>query len=182
MDQIEQRVNHIIVSNKIVPRYPFFVLSILESFESFMPGSVPITSFGNCYYALIVSRLVHAGIKSDDAINSCFNFLEELAYATYVSKSYEATDELDLSAFVVQYREDFIIHDALLNRLKHSEFGVIDTNGAFRTDYIYYFMLGKYLANSQKTKYDVVERLCENSHTENNFLTILFTIHHTNDN
>ena len=43
-------------------------------------------------------------------------------------------------------------------------------------------MLGKYLANSQKTKSDVVERLCENSHIENNFLTILFTIHHTNDN
>ena len=182
VDQIEQRVNHIIVSNKIVPRYPFFVLSILESFESFMPGSVPITSFGHCYYALIVSRLVHAGINSDDAIDSCFNFLEELAYATYVSKSHEATDELDLSAFVVQYREDFIIRDALLNRLKHSEFGVIDTNGAFRTDYIYYFILGKYLANSQKIKYDVIERLCENSHTEDNFLTILFTIHHTNDN
>ena len=116
VDQIEQRVNHIIVSNKIVPRYPFFVLSILESFGVVYAGE----RADHFVWALLLRAdrflgLVHAGINSDDAINSCFNFLEELAYATYVSKWHEATDELDLSAFVVQYREDFIIRDALLN-------------------------------------------------------------------
>ena len=182
VDQIEQRVNHIIVSNKIVPRYPFFVLSILESFDTFTPGSMPITSFGHCYYALIVSRLVHAGIGSDDAMNTCFNFLEEIAYATYVRKNCGSEDQGDLENFVARYRKHFIIQDAILNRLSHPEFGVIDNSGNFRSDYIYYFMLGKYLANGRNNDDDTIAALCDDIHLETNFLTILFTIHHTNDN
>ena len=182
VDRDEERVNHIIVSNRVVPRFPFFVLSILESFETFMPGNVPITSFGHCYSALIVSRLIHAGISnSDDAINACFNFLEELAYATYKQKIADATGQIDLPTFVAQYDIDFIIHRTIINRLKHPDFGVINENGTFRTDYIYYFMLGKYLANSQKSSPELIADICEHSHIENNFLTILFTIHHTND-
>ena len=182
VDQIEQRVNNIIVSNKIVPRYPFYVLSILESFDTFTPGSVPITSFGHCYYALIVSRLLHAGIGSDDAMNTCFNFLEQLAYDTYIRTIGGGDSQVDLSDFATSYRQDYIIHDAILNRLAHPEFGVIDAKGIFRNDYAYYFMLGKYLANNQNNNNDIIVDLCDNSHVENNFLLILFTIHHTNDN
>ena len=37
VDRIEDRVNSIILTDKIVPRYPFFVLCILQTFEAYMP-------------------------------------------------------------------------------------------------------------------------------------------------
>lgn len=66
VDQIEDRVNSIIISNKIVPRYPFFVLSILQAYEAFMPENLSITSYGHCYQVLIISNLVKAGISRAD--------------------------------------------------------------------------------------------------------------------
>ena len=57
VDRVEGKINSIIISNRIVPRYPFYVLSILQSEERFMPD-VPLTSFGHCYCVLIVAHLV----------------------------------------------------------------------------------------------------------------------------
>ena len=37
IDQIEDRLNSIILHSRIVPRYPFYILSILQTFEAFMP-------------------------------------------------------------------------------------------------------------------------------------------------
>ena len=61
IDRIEDRVNSIIIHDKIVPRYPFFVLCILQTYEGYMPMGLSITSYGHCYYALIVASLVRAG-------------------------------------------------------------------------------------------------------------------------
>ena len=57
VDQVENRVNSTIISDKIVPRYPFFVLSILQTYEAFMPDNMRITSYGHCYYVLILANL-----------------------------------------------------------------------------------------------------------------------------
>ena len=45
VDQVEREINSVII-NKIVPRYPFFVLSILQTFEAFMPQDLRITAYG----------------------------------------------------------------------------------------------------------------------------------------
>ena len=44
VDQIEDYVNGIVDRNRIVPRYPFFVLSILQTMEGFMPANMEIHS------------------------------------------------------------------------------------------------------------------------------------------
>ena len=79
IDQVENQVNAVIISNRIVPRYPFYVLSILQTYEAFMPTNMSITSHGYCYQVLIIAHLLKAGIsRSDDEIDSCFNFVERL--------------------------------------------------------------------------------------------------------
>ena len=84
VDQVEDRVNSIIISNNILPRYPFFVLSILQTYEGFMPDNMSVTSYGHCYNVLIVSSLVRSGISnSDDEINACFNFAAQLAFELF---------------------------------------------------------------------------------------------------
>ena len=37
IDAIENRINEVIINNRVLPRYPFYILSILQAREGFMP-------------------------------------------------------------------------------------------------------------------------------------------------
>ena len=182
VDRIEDRVNSIILKERVVPRYPFFVLCILQTFEAYMPANLAITSYGHCYYALIVASLVRAGISRQDSdMNSCFNFAEHLAYEAYLRKQDKESPELDLDEFIEAYRRDYYISQANISRLKHYEFGLIDELGQFRIPYMHYFFLGRFLSRGGPNQIEVIQRMCDETHIPENFLTLLFTVHHTND-
>ena len=182
VDQIEGHVNAIIVSRHILPRYAFYILSILQTREAYMPGNMSITSYGHCYHALIVANLVRSGIsESDDAVNACFNFAEQLAFATHLTKQQGVTAVVDFESFLEDYHSRFIIRESFINRLMHPTFGIINERGLFRSDYMYYFFLGKFLSRNTSEANEILADLCEHSHRESNYLTLLFTIHHTND-
>ena len=183
VDQIEKRVNSIIISNKIVPRYPFFVLSILQTYEGFMPDDLSITAYGHCYQVLIIANLIKAGIsRKDNDINACFNFAENLAFKIYQDTKLQTQTKLDFGKFVEEYRQRFIISDSILSRLRKHDYGIITSDGSFRAPYVYYFFLGRFLSKESKQNKDIVEQMCEQSHVSSNYLTLLFIIHHTNDN
>ena len=180
VDHVERRVNSIVVSDRIFPRYPFYILSILQSFEAYMPTNISITSYGHCYYVLIVASLIRAGIRaSDDSVNACFNFAEHLAFARYRWQESEEKEAFDFEDFQAQYRVQFIIDVSLVNRLKHSSFGIIDDFGKFRSLYMYYFFLGRYIAQEYEVRDEIVDSMAEAAHIEKNYLTLMFTIHHT---
>lgn len=183
IDQIESRVNSIIISNKIVPRYPFFVLSILQTYEGFMPDDLSITAYGHCYQVLIIASLIKAGIsRQDNDINACFNFAENLAFKIYQGKNSQTQAKFDFAKFVDEYRQKFIISNSILSRLTKHDYGIITNNGCFRAPYVYYFFLGRFLSKESRIKNDIVQQMCEQSHMSSNYLTLLFIIHHTNDN
>ena len=183
VDRIENDVNAIITSKKIVPRYPFFVLSILQTYEGFMPDDLSITSYGYCYQVLIVATLRKAGISMEDyAINTCYNFAEKLAFKIYQNTKSRDVTQLDFNEFVKEYREEFIIEDAILSRLIDDDYGIISTEGNFKMPYIYYFFLGGFLSKKGTKNEDVIKEMCKRSHVKLNYLTLLFIIHHTNDN
>ena len=181
VDQVENKVNSIIISNRIVPRYPFYVLSILQSEERFMPD-MPLTSFGHCYYILIVAHLVKSGVsRKDEDLNACFNFLERLPFHIYNRNSDEGDSGIDLDAFVMKYRDQYFIAESLVNRLRHIEYGILDKQGVFRQSYMYYYFLAKFLANNTEEHYGLIEGLCKDNHVGDNHLIVLFLIHHTSD-
>ena len=183
VDEIEGRVNSII-NNRILPRYPFYVLSVIQTFEGFMPRNMSITTHGHCYYVLIISRLIKAGIPNrDEDINVCLNFAERLAFRIY---DYEEVrdldfDQLTFTKFVNEYRESYIIRDSILNRLRHSEYGILTEAGQFRIPYMQYFFLGMYLAKPGQEQKEVTEKICQFSHLPANHLILLFIIHHAVD-
>ena len=124
VDQIESHVNSIIISNKIVPRYPFFVLSILQTYEGFMPEDLSITSYGHCYQILIIANLMKSGIsREDNEINTCFNFAENLAFKIYQNTKLQTWDNSDFEEFVKEYTENYIIPGSILSRLKKDDYG-----------------------------------------------------------
>ena len=180
VDQIEDRVNSIIISEKIVPRYPFFVLSILQTYEAFMPSNMRITSYGHCYYVMILANFIKAGIpRSDDAINACLHFAENLAFRIYQSE--EQDSALDFEKFIAEYKEKFLISSSILSRLQSDDFGIVTKEGHFKTVYMYYFFLGRFLSKNAEEHKDVIGKMCGESHVTSNHLTLLFIIHHTND-
>ena len=180
VDQVENRINSIIISNKIVPRYPFFVLCILQTYEAYMPSSLAITSYGHCYYALIVASLVRAGIsQADSDINVCFNFAENLAFKIYRHRNSGKDARFDFEEFVRDYQREFVIPSSTINRLKDDEFGLVTAEGEFRTSYMCHFFLGRFLAKEDSENRDIIERICDAPHIRANYLTLLFTIHHT---
>ena len=183
VDHMEDRVNSIIISNKIVPRYPFFVLSILQTYEAFMPTDLSITSYGHCYHALIVANLIKAGISRDDNdINTCLNFAENLAFKIYQGTKLQTPTKFDFGKFVREYREKFLISDSIMSRLKEHDYGIITNGGSFRTPYVYYFFLGRFLSKGNRENKVEIEKMCEQIHATSNYLTLLFIIHHTSDN
>ena len=179
VDRAEDLVNSVIISNKIVPRYPFYVLSIMQTQEQFMPSELDITSYGHCYYALIVANLVKAGIsKSGGALESCFNFSEHLAFQLFSSPP---KVELDLQRFVAEYRKDYMITDATVNRVCGDEYGIITPKGEFRTSFMYLFFLGRYLARNMESKSEIISSICKRLDSGENDKILLFLIHHSND-
>ena len=184
VDQAERKVNSVIVSQRLLPRFPFYVLSILQTFEAYLPANLQITSYGHCYQALILSYLWLSRIPiEDNDINSCFNFLERLAIETYERKNGpQQNDRLDLWEFVRRYRDDFNIKNSTVNRLKNKPYNLIDEEGNFRSRFVYFYFLGKLLASgSSKENSAIIEELCESSHREASYLVILFIIHHSAD-
>lgn len=180
VDQIENRVNSI-MTNKIVPRYPFYVLSILQTYEGFMPSNLSITSYGHCYQVLIIATLRKAGISEhDNEINACFNFAEHLAFKIYRTEKH-IKDVLNFDEFVKEYKREFVIRESTLNRLKDHRYGLISQEGYFKATYMHYFFLGKYLSKNRQEHQEMIEHICEKSYLDPNYLTLLFIIHHTND-
>ena len=181
VDQVERRVNSII-GNKIVPRYPFYVLSILQTYEGYMPSDLSVTSHGHCYYVLILAQLIKAGIsRSDDDINACLNFCEHLALRIHRHPRGYAIGARDFDGFLHEYRDKYIIPDSILNRLKHHEFGIITQEGRFKTSYMYYFFLGRFLSKNHDEFQSIIQTISAESHIASNYLTLLFVIHHTDD-
>lgn len=187
VDQIEDRVNSIIVSNKIVPRYPFYVLSILQTYEAYMPDNLTISSYGHCYHALIVAMLIKAGVqRTDSDIDACFNVAENLAFSIYRRETGLDAETGEFSCsnfeeFLSDYKQEYLISDATINRMRHREYGIITPEGEFRSSFMYYFFLGRCLARNRTRYASHISRICEESHTGSNHLILLFTIHHTND-
>ena len=185
IDRLERNVNSIIINNKILPRFPFFILSILQTYEGFMPQDIQITAYGHCYYALILAHLIKSGIdKNDDDLNQCFNFMSHLAFEIHEEKYKPAIiDDNEYCDFVYRYKQKYIISDAILNRLSGPN-GMLKLNNGARTfsvPYSYYFFLGRHLAKTYKLNRNYVSDMIEKSYLRDNTLSLIFAIHHAQD-
>ena len=183
VDEVEKKVNSIIFK-KIVPRFPFYVLSVIQLFESFTPSNLSISAYGHCYHVFIITSLVKSGIdERDESINTCINFAKQLAFAVYKKKQTcnEKFTKTSFDQFVNEYREDYIISDGILNRMKNEEYGILTADGTFRIPYMYYFFLGMFLCKKDALQKEIIEEICQRSYVSENHLILLFIIHHAND-
>ncbi|MGR5298467.1 TIR domain-containing protein [Vibrio mediterranei] len=181
IDSIERNINSIVINNNILPRFPFFILSILQTFEHFMPENLKITAYGHCYQALIVARLIKSGIHKED-IDSVFTFCTHLAFENHIVGNNKYLTQEQFEAFVDKYEREYLIKTAILNRLTDDGGIIRKVNGKyqFTISYTYYYFLGKFLAENYDEHTPIVEKMIDSSFAKHHSLTLIFTIHHAN--
>ena len=127
--------------------------------------------------------LIKAGVQeTDNDVNACFNFAEHLAFEIYKSrKNGYVLDGGAFQTFVAKYKDDYILKNALLNRLQHREYGIISKRGRFKHMYIYYFFLGRFFARNAASYERMLQDICDEGHLRDNHVILLFVIHHSSD-
>jgi predicted MPP superfamily phosphohydrolase len=176
---------HTVIGDKIIPSYPLFILSILQSLD-YKPLNLHETSYGYCYQTLIHYALVGKAKIENSDLDTYVNFLKEYAFFVFDSGR-KAFDEDDLKDFYAGYSKKFVIMDFIIVRnvlLKSQVLKNINGEYCFGYRYIYYFLVAKYIAEKidQNKAQDIVTSLFENLKDEEAANILVFITYHTKNN
>lgn len=167
----------------IMPSHPFFVLSIISTYDTFAkPLDEEITSQGYCYQAFIYMYLRKQGVKNDD-IDTYINFLTEFAFFIY-SKDKNEISKDQFDSFMDSYLKKFnlpIKQDTLINKLRKSKIIALDNfnNYFFCYRYLHFFFIAKYLAEHSGDNKKIINKIINNLHKSENAYISIFVSHHS---
>lgn len=180
-DQVEE-----VLGNKLLPSYPIYILSILQTLTYSKPIDLEQTSYGYCYQSLIHIALASKAKVPNEKIDSYFNFLTELSYHIYENKQKIISEE-ELKSFYATYSSKFVTpaYEEIINALIESNILIKeDESYKFSYRYIYYFLVAKKISDiitTPKGKEAIIE-LCNNLQSEKNANILVFIAHHSKDN
>lgn len=190
-DQLYQNIDHLkqhadaFVRNNTVPSKPIYLLTVLQTFESYSPLGVELTSYGHCYQYLIYKALEKSHIRQQE-LESYINFLTELAGFMFSANSPQLS-ESDIESFFASYNKKYLSlqRRIVIEKLINSSILIeSDTQYKFKYRYIYYFYAAKFLSENL-TKSDEnkekIHKLINNLHKEDSANIIIFITHHTKD-
>ena len=170
------------LGKEYMPSYPIYILSILLSNTKIQGTSLEQTSYGYCYEALITCALM-ACVEDKTKIDRYYNFLMNLAYFVY-NKNGKSISEAEFSDFYTKYQSTYFTQgykETKNNLLKCNLLKCTDDYYyKFSYNYIYYFLVAKYMAgniHSEKGVNDILD-LCVNIHDEQKANILVFIAHH----
>lgn len=172
-----------IIGNGIIPSYPFFILTILSTYETANPLDENITSQGHCYQALIYIAL-RREIENKD-IDIYLNFLNVISFEFFKTKKKEFGKD-DLDGFISKYKEKYnlpIKQETLLSKLNKAKILVENSLGnlSFQYDYLYFYFVAKYLAEHIKENKKIIDNIIGQLHKNENAYIAIFISHHSKD-
>ena len=182
-DELKSRLNGIIKKN-IVPPKPIYILMLLQMFEANAQLNLELTSYGHCYQQLIYQSFDKANISKQD-FDKYLNVLTELAWEIFNKENNLNPFEIEL--FFTNYCKSFlsIDKDQVLKKLiSHSILNDNGINVGFKYPYIYYFFVGKKIAESYRDSDETktkIEGLLSKLHREDYANILIFITHHTKD-
>lgn len=167
----------------IMPSYPFFILSIVSTYDSVKkPLDQDITSQGYCYQALLLYYLSKQKVKSDE-VDTYMNFLSQFAYDLYNKKRQKATED-EFNEFFEKYKSEYtftIKKDLFLSNLERAQILKFSLGYySFTYSYLYYFFTGKFFAEEEDSIVNEdLQNMVNNLHKEENAYITIFIAHHT---
>ena len=183
-DELRLHVDSLVRKN-IVPAKPFYILTLLQSFETMTSQRLELTAYGHCYQYLIYQALERVHVKQTE-IDTYFNVLSELGGAILESSS-ESLDESDLDTFFNKYSNNFlpvdqdkVIKDLVDSFILEEKDNVLK----FRYRYLFYFFAAKKLSESlQKGEQSkkTIQELINKIHLEKASNIVLFLTFHSKD-
>ena len=180
-DQVEA-----VLGNKLMPSYPVFVLSILQTLVYAKTTNFEQTSYGYCYHSLINIALARKAQVPNEYIDTYFNFLSEFSLYLYKEDKYTFSEN-ELLEFFKRYEKEYHVgfsFDRLKRGLIESKLIIIQHDDwKFSYEYIFYFLVARKLSEliGKKEGKDAIKYLCSNLHKEKNANILLFVAHHTKD-
>jgi hypothetical protein len=185
VDRTEKVINSVLGKN-LVPRVPIYLLTLLQSLESTFPGEIQNSAFGYYYQYLITQSLREVSVRPDE-LEEFFHYCSQLAWIFHEQSSREMRIQ-ELRGFNAAYSEKYFAIDSAVRVQKLCDARLLKKRGevySFSYPYIYYFFLGKYLAERLTTDQEVrgvVERCCVHLYVREYANIILFLTHHSREN
>ena len=175
-----------VIKKNIVPAKPIYILMLMQMFEAYAQQNLELTSYGHCYQQLIYQSFEKAGIKGKD-YEKYLNVLTEMAWAIF--KQGNGLNRYQLDAFFddYYYGQTYLSVErleVLSNLTSHSILVEKESRVEFKYPYIYYFFVGKKIAEGFAESKDIKEEvrmLLENLYRENFANILIFITHHTKD-
>ncbi len=157
-DEIKTRLN-IVIRKNIVPAKPIYVLMLLQMFEANAQLNLELTSYGHCYQQLIYQSFEKANISTQD-FDKYLNFLTELAW--WIFKNEAAPNDVQLNNFFDTYCEIYLPVEKEPVLKKLTSHAILHKKGVtigFKYPYIYYFFVGKKIAESYSDSDEVKQNV-----------------------
>lgn len=182
-DELKIQLDAIIKKN-IVPAKPVYILMLLQMFEAYVKQNLELTSHGHCYQQLIYQSFENAKIKGTE-VEKYLKVLTEIAWFIFINRSDLNSQQLD--NFFDDYKKQYLPVDKekiVENLLDHSILARKGNRLGFKYPYIYYFFVGKKIAEDYSETdlvKDAVNTLLGNLHREDYANILIFITHHTKD-
>lgn len=180
------------INKKIVPSYPIFILTSLQTMEAGHSFDVGNSTRGYYYQYLITESI--GKISSDhDEVDSHFNFLAELSFKIFNTKNM-SLNYCELYTFHENFKKKYRVSPYFKKMANFENLKInlekanilIDNNDRleFKYKYIYYYFISKYFSeNLEKDNIkDIVQQLIYSVYKEESANIIMFLTHHTKNN
>jgi hypothetical protein len=177
------RVINTAIGENFIPKYPLYLLAILQAIEVGKTSSLQGSAYGHYYEFLITQSLGESKVTQEE-LDFYFSFLSDLAYYCFDHERLEFNDE-EFQKFhykfcekkAISVREGNTINVLLRSRILNQNLNYFK----FSHHYLFYFFVAKYLSDNidkditKKTITEMSKRLYRTEFAN----IIIFLLHHT---
>jgi uncharacterized protein YoaH (UPF0181 family) len=188
LNQTKNSFNQVelVLGNKLMPSYPAFILSILQTLVYNKPSNLEQTSYGYCYHSLIHIALAKNGNVVNEYIDTFFNFLSEFSLNLF---EYENTTftEKEFENYFNDYKNKFHVafsFETFKKSILDSKLIIIEEDTMkFSYIYVYYFLVARKISEiiTKDSGKKIIQKLCKNIDKQQNANILVFVSHHTKD-
>ncbi len=178
------RVVNGIVGKNLVPSYPMFLLTIVQSIEAGTSFSPKNSTFGY-YYEFLITRAFGQSGKKPDELDLYYHYATELSWRFFEGKTRELSRD-SYNKFHEYFSSEFQNTDKekMLETFKKAKIiEEIDGSYRFPHKYVYYFFVAKHISNQLSDDENssevrgVIEKISERVHIEEFFNILMFLTH-----
>lgn len=179
-----EKIMNAAMARGIIPSVPLYLLTLLQSIEGGHSGEFRESALGHYYHFLMTEALQRQKVRPDK-LTEIFQYCTHLAWFFH-SCDADELDEHELRRFnesfcrdwhTVEFREriELLTAARILRRR--------DERYSFRYPYVYYYFKGQYLSENLSSVHirEHIARCCRHLYVRDYANTVLFLVHHTND-